>query len=96
MDSPLCWLCVCMAPAVTGSDRIRLEWNGSVTPPKPIHIPDGFEVWNYEGNRDVLPGKWEALTQAAFSDGKCIILCCMKRAQHDPGLRTQSRTFVQI
>jgi hypothetical protein len=51
------------------ADRLRMVWNGAETPPGPITVPDLCEVWNWEGDASVLPFKWEALIQSAFSSG---------------------------
>lgn len=47
---------------------VRMLWSGSERPSDPV-IPDLCEVWNWEGDETVLPGKWSAIIAEAFAGG---------------------------
>lgn len=67
-------------PVHSGRDSVKrhtMADDGSVvvmdalladTPPKDAVIPDLYEVWQWEGDVEPLPGKWAAVVHAAFGE----------------------------
>jgi hypothetical protein len=45
--------------------KVSLTRPLSLAVPEPV-VPDMYEVWNWEGDTSVLPGKWAAVVSAAF------------------------------
>ena len=70
-----------MADATTAADheakrdRVEMTWHA----PEDGHVewpvvPDLYEVWNWEGDKTVLPGKWASIIQSAFGSFGAVFL----------------------